>query len=78
MNKVPWNRVIVDEFVSLALLNEVDERIIRTRAAGWSQVKQSIALNMSSAPLERRVRKLKEKYTAMLPYSDILPENLDF
>lgn len=78
MNKVPWNRVIVDEFVSLALLNEVDERIIRTRAAGWSQVKQSIALNMSSATLERRVRKLKEKYAAMLPYSDILPDNLDF
>lgn len=78
MNKVPWNRVIVEEFVSLALLNEVDERIVRTRAAGWSQVKQCMTLNMSSATLERRVRKLKDKYAAVLPYSSILPDNLDF
>lgn len=78
MNKVPWNRVILEEFVSLALLTEEEEKIIRARIAGWSQVKQCFAFNMSSATLTRKVRKLKDKYDAVKPYSDKLPDNLDF
>ena len=78
MNKVPWNRVVLDEFVSLALLSEQEEKIIRTRAAGWSQIKQSMVLGISTATLTRRIQRLKEKYEAALPYSSILPHNIDF
>lgn len=79
MDKVPWNRVILEEFVSLALLSEEDENILRTRVdPKWSQVHQGLAFYVSSATVTRRVRKMKEKYQSLVPYSDKLPENLDF
>lgn len=37
MDTVPWNRVILEEFCSLAILTPLEEQILRTRAAGWSQ-----------------------------------------
>ena len=40
MASVPWNRVILEEFTSLAILTPEDEKILRTRAAGWSQIRQ--------------------------------------
>lgn len=70
--------MILDEYISLALLNEEDERIIRTRAAGWSQTQQCMTFNVSSATLTRRVRKMRDKYEMLVPYSEKLPGNLDF
>lgn len=78
MDKIPWNRVILDEYISLALLTEEEENIIRTRAAGWSQVKQCHAFNMSLATITRKTKRLKTKYESLVPYSDKLPQNLDF
>jgi DNA-binding NarL/FixJ family response regulator len=78
MPKTPWNRVILEEFVSLALLTEEEEKILRTRIAGYSQVQQSLSLHLSTATVERIVRKMKEKYIALVPYSDKLPIDLDF
>ena len=78
MDKHPWNRVILDEFCSLALLTPLEENIIRTRAAGWSRVQQCHAYGMSLATLNRRIRKLKKEYYAVQKYSKILPENIDF
>lgn len=78
MDKVPWNRVILDEFVSLAILTPEEERLIRTRAAGWNQVQQCFELNVSLATITRMVRKLHAQYISLVPHSEILPENLDF
>ena len=78
MDKVPWNRVILDEFCSIALLTELEEKIVRTRAAGWSQTKQCHAFCVSQATITRMVRKLKKEYEFCRKYSDILPENLKF
>lgn len=78
MDKVPWNRVILDEFLRLALLTELEENIVRTRVAGWSQVKQCHKFNVSIATITRTVRKLKKKYEFCRKYSDKLPENLKF
>lgn len=78
MDTVPWNRVILDEFCSLALLTPLEENIVRTRAAGWSQVKQCHKFNVSLATITRIVRKLKKEYESCRKYSDILPENLKF
>lgn len=55
MDKVPWNRVILDEFCSIALLTELEENIVRTRAAGWSQTKQCHRFNVSQATITRMV-----------------------
>lgn len=78
MDKIPWNRVILDEYISLALLTEEEEKLIRTRAAGWSQVRQCHAFNMSLATITRKMKKMKTKYASLVPYSDKLPEDLDF
>lgn len=78
MDKVPWNRVILEEFISLAILTPEEETLIRTRAAGWSQVRQSFELNVSLATITRMVRKLHKEYMSLVPHSDILPADLDF
>ena len=78
MDKVPWNRVILDEFCSLAILTPLEEKIIRTRAAGWSRVQQCHAYGMSLATLDRYIRKLKNSYNSVQEYSYILPKIIDF
>lgn len=78
MDKVPWNPVIYREFVSLAYLSKEEEKILKTRIAGWNQAAQINELNMSLATLNRRIRKLKDKYYSVVEYSKILPENIEF
>ena len=78
MDKIPWNRVILDEFCSLALLTPLEENIVRTRAAGWSRVQQCHAYGMSLATLDRHIRKLRRTYDTVQEYSYILPPNIDF
>lgn len=78
MDKVPWNREIYKEFVSLAYLSKEEEKILKTRIAGWNQAAQIDELHMSLATLNRRVRKLKDKYYSVAKHSKILPENLKF
>lgn len=73
MGKVPWNRVIYNEFVSLSYLTEEEEKILKTRIAGWSQVKQCQSLKISLATLNRRIGKIKAKYADAQKYSAILP-----
>ena len=34
MKQVPWNKIILEEFISLALLTKEEEMIMRTRVAG--------------------------------------------
>lgn len=72
--QVPWTKRIVEEFISEAMLTETEERILRTRIAGWSTTKQAVDLNMSVASINRIIANLKQKYDEVQPYSDILPE----
>lgn len=78
MDKVPWNREIYKEFVSLSLLSEEEERILKTRIDGWNQAAQINELHISLATLNRRIRTMKDKYASAAEYSDILPRNIKF
>lgn len=71
--QVPWNKVIVEEFVSLAMLTEDEEKILRTRVAGWSRTKQATTFGMSVSTVDRIIRTLKRKYDHAQKYSVILP-----
>jgi hypothetical protein len=73
MKGIVWNRIILDEFIHLALLTETEEKILRTRIAGWSRVKQSMEFNMSLATIDSIIRTIKIKYDMVQPYSTILP-----
>ena len=45
--EVPWNKLILEEFIKEALLTKEEEMIIRTRIAGWTRTKLSLELEMS-------------------------------
>lgn len=72
--KVPWTKTMLEKFIEEALLNEDEERILRTRIAGWSIVKQSLEFSMSTSSVSRIVRSIKRKYVALQPkFPDIFP-----
>ena len=62
MKQVPWNKIILEEFISLALLTKEEEMIMRTRAAGWTISKQAETFGMSESTVNRYIKQLKEKY----------------
>lgn len=71
--QVPWNKVILEEFIELALLNEEETFLIRTRIAGWTITQQADRLNSSVSSVNRAIRNLKVKYDRVQKYSSILP-----
>lgn len=71
--QVPWNKIILEEFINLAMLTTEEEEIMRTRIAGWTRVEQSNKLGMSLATVDRHIRRLKIKYDSVQKYSPILP-----
>lgn len=71
--QVPWNKVILEHFIDIAALTEEEESVIRTRAAGWSRVKQSMELGISTATLDRIIKRLKVKYDNAARLDPILP-----
>ena len=73
MKDIIWNKVILEEFLRLALLTETEEKVLRTRISGWSRVKQSMELNMSVSTVDSVIRMIGLKYDMVQPYSNILP-----
>ena len=35
--QVPWNKIILEHFIEIALLEKDEEAILRSRIAGWSR-----------------------------------------
>ena len=71
--QVPWNKLIVETFITEAMLSEDEEMILRTRVAGWSRVQQSEKLGMSLSTVDRIIKTLKEKYDNVQKYYVMLP-----
>lgn len=74
MKDIIWNKIILDEFLRLAFLTDTEERVLRTRIAGWSRVKQSMEMHLSVSAIDCIIRMINTKYDMVQPYSDILPE----
>lgn len=64
-SKVPWTKTMLEKFIEEALLTEDEERILRTRVAGWSIAKQTIELNMSASTVSRLIKSIRQKYLIM-------------
>lgn len=71
--QVPWNKIILEEFINLAMLTKDEEIIMRTRIAGWSVSQQADKLNLSISTVNRIIQRLKIKYDEVEKYSVILP-----
>lgn len=65
-NEVIWTKLVLERFIQLANLTEEEEIVIRTRAAGWSRVKQAMELNIS-------ISRLRKKYDEVQKLDPILP-----
>ncbi len=63
--QVPWNKIILEEFIELAMLSSDEEHIMRTRIAGWSITKQAMTFGMSESSVNRIIKRLKVKYDAV-------------
>ena len=72
-HQVLWTKVIVEEFVKEGCLSKEEEEILRTRAAGWTRVKQSVTFNMSLQKIDKIIKKLKVKYDEVQKYDTLLP-----
>lgn len=71
--QVPWNKLILETFIDLAMLTEDEEKIMRTRIAGWTITKQAITFGMSESSINRIIKRLKIKYDDVQQYSPLLP-----
>lgn len=72
-HQVPWNKIIVEEFIKQAMLTKDEEWVLRTRVAGWSRTKQSIELGVSMSTLDKMISMLKVKYDNVSRYDPLLP-----
>ena len=72
--KVPWTKTMLDKFIEECLLTEDEEKILRTRIAGWTIIKQSMEFGMSTSSVSRIVRGLRRKYISIQPkFPEIFP-----
>lgn len=72
-HQVPWNKIIVERFIELAMLTEDEEMILRTRVAGWSRTQQADKLGMSISTVDKIIANLKIKYDGVQKYDPLLP-----
>lgn len=47
-NQVPWNKIILEEFINLALLTKDEEMILRARIYGWTVTEHSTTSKYST------------------------------
>lgn len=71
--QVPWNKVILETFISDAMLTKDEEWLMRTRVAGWSISKQAMYMNVSESTVNRMISELKRKYDNSAKYNTLLP-----
>lgn len=74
MNDIPWNKIILEEFIEKACLTELEEEIIRMRVKGWTITKQAQELSVSESTVKKNMAKIRNKYDDVCKYSDILPQ----
>lgn len=72
-HQVPWNKLILETFISEALLNQEEEMIMRTRVAGWTISQQADRFGMSKSSVDRIVKRLKIKYDNVERTNPLLP-----
>lgn len=72
-HQVPWNKIIVEEFIDKAMLTKDEEFVLRTRVAGWSRTKQADHLQISISTLDKIINMLKKKYDNVEKTNPLLP-----
>ena len=72
--QILWTKPVLEAFIKEGNLNSRQEFIIRTRAKGYSIVKQAQELNLSVDQVNKEIAILKKLYDATQLHSNILPK----
>ena len=74
--EVQWNKLILETFISEAMLTKDEEWIMRTRVAGWTVSEQADYMGVSVSTVNRYIKNLKSKYDSVAKYIlAIFPES---
>ncbi len=73
MKDILWNKIILDEFIRLAMLTEFEEKVLRTQISGWSRVKQSMEFSVAVETIDKALKIIRQKYDMVQPFSSVLP-----
>ena len=71
--QVIWTKKIIEAFIEEANLNSRQQFIVRTRAMGYTIVKQAEELHLSVDQVNKEIARLKKIYDLVQKDSDILP-----
>lgn len=74
MNDIPWNKIALSEFRSLACLSDEEDIVLQDWADGKSAVHTSMHHNISLRQVERYRNQIRSKYDAVQIYTPLLPE----
>lgn len=72
--QVFWTKAVVDAFINEGNLNERQIFIVKTRAQGYTIVKQAEELHLSVDQVNKDIADLKKLYDYTQKSSSILPE----
>ena len=72
--QILWTKQVLETFIKEGNLNKRQEYIIRTRAKGYSIVKQAQELNLSVDQVNKEIAILKKLYDATQINTKTLPK----
>lgn len=71
--QVIWTEQVLETFIREANLSEIEEKIMRTRAEGWTRTKQAMQLHLSLSTIDYYIKILKIKYDAVALENPAMP-----
>lgn len=74
MNDIPWNKIALAEFRSLACLSCEEDVVLQDLADGKSVVNTSMTRSMSTRQVDKLRNKIRKKYDAVQVYTPLLPK----
>lgn len=74
MNDIPWNKIALAEFRSLACLSEEEDIVLQDWADEKSIVDTSMSRSMSTRKVDKLRNQIRKKYDAVQIYTPLLPE----
>lgn len=72
MNDIPWNKIALAEFRSLACLSGEEDIVLQDWADGKSVVNTSMTRSMSTRQVDKLRNQIRKKYDAVQVYTPLL------
>lgn len=73
MNDIPWNKIALAEFRSLACLSAEENIVLQDWVDGKSVVNTSMRRSMSTRQVDKLRNQIRKKYDAVQIYTPLLP-----